>query len=174
MHRKENTAKAFTLIELIVVIAIIGVLAAILVPSMVGYVGASKIASANANAKLAFSNAANYVTDCEVAGYTISQDVYKVFLQTDHAGSNAYDRDGTQLPGALQSMMGSPSEFSGYTILELDAGLCKQAFWAKTEVDQYVGHYPGESLAKGDFPTVGEDCGLTLTQPEVNSDQLDS
>lgn len=40
----------FTLIELIVVIAIIGVLAAILVPTMMGYVRKSKISSANESA----------------------------------------------------------------------------------------------------------------------------
>ena len=40
----------FTLIELIVVIAIIGVLAAILVPSMLGYVKKSKVSSANSAA----------------------------------------------------------------------------------------------------------------------------
>ena len=38
MLKKKNSKKAFTLIELIVVIAIIGVLIAILVPTMNGFV----------------------------------------------------------------------------------------------------------------------------------------
>lgn len=43
--------KGFTLIELIVVIAIIGVLAAILVPMMLGYVTKSRISAQNSAAK---------------------------------------------------------------------------------------------------------------------------
>ena len=48
----------FTLIELIVVIAIIGVLAAILVPAMLGYVRRSKITTASSAAKSIY-NAVN-------------------------------------------------------------------------------------------------------------------
>jgi type IV pilus assembly protein PilA len=53
--RKKNNKKAFTLIELIVVIAIIGVLVAILVPTMNGFVSDAQDATALANARTVYS-----------------------------------------------------------------------------------------------------------------------
>lgn len=65
--------KGFTLVELVVVIAIIGVLAAILVPSILTYVEKSRLKAANANAKTAYNAVAEYVTQASIDGKGLSQ-----------------------------------------------------------------------------------------------------
>ncbi len=65
--------KGFTLVELIVVIAIIGVLAAILVPTMLGYVTSSRVTSANTTASELKNAVNNFITTMDTKGYTFDR-----------------------------------------------------------------------------------------------------
>ena len=67
--QKLKAKKGFTLVELIVVIAIIGVLAAILVPTMLGYVTSSRVTSANSTASSLKNNIDTFLTNADTAGY---------------------------------------------------------------------------------------------------------
>lgn len=67
--QKLKAKKGFTLVELIVVIAIIGVLAAILVPTMLGYVTSSRVTSANSTAASIKNQVDAFLTSADTAGY---------------------------------------------------------------------------------------------------------
>ena len=135
----KTTKKGFTLIELIVVIAIIGVLAAILVPSMLGYVKKSKIQGANSTAATLAKAADSAVTDLDAEDKLIAD-------ATIVKGSDCSPAAATvnEIADAIEPFF---KEFKGNAdmMVEFKDGVCVAA---AVQSGNYYGTFPAIYTAK--------------------------
>ncbi|MBQ7980380.1 MAG: type II secretion system protein [Oscillospiraceae bacterium] len=153
--------KGFTLIELIVVIAIIGILAAILVPVMVSYIKDTRVTQFNSNAKSIYSGAQLAITDYN-NGLTAGWDAEIVpdCIYTGASDCIGYPENGGD-PCNLTKYLGV--EFDGYFAFKTDnMGLtCIYALWSNEPIPasaveqltlEEVNASLGEDLAMGCYP----------------------
>lgn len=156
----KKTKKGFTLTEMIIVLAIIGILSAILVPSWMTYIHKSRLKSQNANAKVIFNAAQTIMVDYELRERTSTDaSADKVengdfYLEWDGASgtSKAYtdstDKGSTLKSSTLAAQINEKIGriFDGqnetmYVIYIKDYKVVSVVS-ARSETDRYKGTYP--------------------------------
>lgn len=116
----------FTLIELIVVLAIVAIVAAILVPSMLGYVRSSRARRCNSNAATVFRGAQLSCVDMSQAGKDIPMDT--LFINNSDGDYRCYDSSNNVID--ISNYVGE--DFHGYFgfVTDHDGVGCVYAIWS--------------------------------------------
>ncbi|MGN0692997.1 MAG: type II secretion system protein [Oscillospiraceae bacterium] len=140
--------KGFTLIELIVVMAIIGVLAAILVPALISYMNDSKLSAANANAKLMYNASAEYIAMCDVHGGNKVESI-TAYQMTPVNSSEAIPYDGKNLGRFISKLYCSNSDKSGYVSVKIEGFSPEKTAWSERTDSKFVGYYPEPAAEAG-------------------------
>ncbi|MFT5357925.1 MAG: type IV pilus assembly protein PilA [Polyangiales bacterium] len=159
MRKKEG----FTLIELMIVVAIIGILAAIAIPAFINYIKRAKTSEAAANLKSMFTGAATYYsneiqTERGIQARGAGAIAVTRCIVVSGTTSNAPSQDKTVLLWSgepnrltfenLNTMIADPIYYQYNVVALVNAGLCGDDSAASTQIYQLqaIGDLDGDGV----------------------------
>ncbi len=159
--------KGFTLVELIIVLAIIGVLGGLLVPNIVNFVKDAKYQDANTVARIVYNSAAQYCVEYKVNDVHYIQDdgtevmkeepfvagdaaangyCYKSFAIDEFEPDTANSVQLSSLKMAAEKYISDKSSVdtvgSSAVVVVAPNGTIVRAFWAEHSDSRYIGAFP--------------------------------
>lgn len=177
----KNKKKGFTLVELIIVIAVIGILTAILVPSWMNYIRSARLKTQNNNARVIFNAAQTISQDYKFSERKL-EDANKIigknvdfYFYWDGENGEIVNADGSDIGTKSASQIAFEREFSrkinniyddsDNTVYKIyvENYLVQSVVSARSESDPYYGSYPekqedrqttGSSVKTFDMTTV--------------------
>lgn len=148
INKTRKLKNGFTLIELIVVIAILGVLLSLLVPAIVGFVTEARLSVSNSNAKTIYNAVNQYTTKCIANGYTVKDGVYSGILVGDADypeilfGNAVTDEEVKEALLSVASCSLNDDASGASITVQIHKGMVKRVLWAQNSDYEYVGSYP--------------------------------
>lgn len=141
---KRSNKKGFTLIELVVVIAIIGVIAAILIPTMMHFIKKARLKTANANAKLVFTTAKTKASECLAEGESVHD--ITVSGEASNLEGKATDDYEKQVYKAIAHVLSQNGGGTGMIAITVDEqtyiGYAQWVAGNSTSKGNIIGQYP--------------------------------
>ncbi|MBR1529705.1 MAG: type II secretion system protein [Oscillospiraceae bacterium] len=169
MKTRKNV-KGFTLVELIVVIAIIGVLAAILVPSMLGYVKKSKVSAMNSNAKNLYDAVNTSLVEMDSAGDNMAAFAADGGVDWSYASGQSYTKGTADSAGLSAKVEGYFDAIVDYDNAGDNTGKIAQAH---IEDGAVKGAYMCDNTYAGGYPK-GSDTDTYKPSEFTLSDTYDA
>lgn len=149
--KKKKTGCIIAIIVcLIIFLLIVGILALILVPAMIGYTNKSKLNAANANAKTIITSANSTLTEMDEKGYTV---LGTCLISSDKSDNiNCENIDTAYFYDAMEEYAGAAFDNDWFIIIE--DGIAK---YSAVETDDYVGTYPARYRSTENIPMYNDD-----------------
>jgi type IV pilus assembly protein PilA len=182
--KRIKRVKGFTMIELIVVMAILAVLCGVLVPNALGWIRDSKLKTCNSEAKTVFNTAVTVLQDYQLEG-KVKTGIANVYGETSNSFNEIMKKDDdNDAVKKITTKLGSNFGENSYWAIQVTVANAddrnsntikvNSAVYGDTSTSIYVGRYPvpANQSCSGGIATALSNSSSLFNTSKTTSDVL--